>query len=200
MTLKNPVVREFPKAKNRVLIVLGYSEMLAGKLTPDLIKYLERVGNYPHLTQLQAPRSKVSFVVPCGGHTREKSAPALTEADVMVSILCAHYRGTIPIFPERDSLTTSQNLRNARKIILRSSISPESDELVVFCKATYALKIKFLMNKYFPEYTFYLETFDMGDESPLRVLAGTTFDICSEYFPPLSWLGNILIRMKVRSA
>lgn len=200
MTLKSPVVREFPQPKHKILIVLGYSEMLAPTLSPEILAYLHRVGDYPRINDRIFPRSRIRLVIPCGGATRKRTAQEMTEAEVMRKILIPLLGGVVPIEIEQRSRTTSENIRNARRIILRRVLRPEEHELVVFCKSSYTLKVKFLFSQILPEYTVRIEAFDMGNDNLFRVLIGTIFDMCSEIFPPLGWLEQLLIRIKVRTA
>lgn len=165
-------------AQKKVFIVCGYGCDLSLKYQ----RYLRRVVGFIITENPYA-------IIVCGGFSQLKSAPNTSEASVIESFLRDRMTAIpgISILQEDKSLTTSENLINAQKIMDKLDI--RSGEIVIFCDASRALKVKIIARRVLKGYSVRVEAYDLSslDEAPKQLLA-TIKDALAVYLPVLDYL------------
>lgn len=164
--------------KQIIVLVCGYG----CKLTSGYEQYLERVIRFIR-------ENLVVLVVCCGGYSQKKTCPTKSEAMVMRDYLKSklHFRGIndLKILCESASLTTRKNLEEAKSFI--NGFSPEQYQLVIFCDASRALKVKVLTETIFPEYETTVETYDLLKRGKAGAqLKSTILEVLALRFPALA--------------
>lgn len=109
-----------------LVVVLGYG----CHLTEKMQRYLDGVVAF-------VKNNSVAWVIATGGYTNKKSAPKMSEAEVMANYLRRH---GIAVITENAARTTVENFEGIAKIICRRNIRPTS--IVVFCNKTHATKAR----------------------------------------------------------
>lgn len=169
----------------RVGIVCGFG----CHLKPEVKFYLDRVAQL-------IDDYKLDIVISSGGYSQKKSAPNISEANVIDEYLRRSRMGKrgVSFFLEYDSLTTFENIRNGTRKL--KDAETEVDFLVVFTDSLRALRVKFLVDRFFPQsapgipivliegipvITSYRGAAD-------KQLIFTFIECLSYYLPPLQWV------------
>jgi hypothetical protein len=164
-----------------LVIVLGYGNDLNSPLRPYLDGAVEFIED-----------NFVSHVIFSGGESQRKSHPGQTEARTMQDYVKASL--TCPddsnfIMDERP-LTTFENIRNAARIL--RGLQLETDNIVIFCEATRALKVAILARWFFGfratsngRNAIQLRTSSWELMHPLKELVGTLKDTACLFVPGL---------------
>jgi len=116
--------------KDALVVVLGYG----CHLTESMRRYLDRVV-------LFVERNNVVAIIATGGYTNRKSAPGISEAELMATYL-KEREVKAPIILEETAVTTNENLRGIARITREQRVT--NKRVVIFCDNARSLKVKIL--------------------------------------------------------
>jgi len=164
-----------------IMVVMGYG----CHLTPVLKEYLDQAVAY-------AKSNPHSIIFCTGGFTNSKTAPGVCEAGLMADYL--RQQGVCNyIIQDRDSRTTTENLRSLRQY---ADLRIESlERIVVFCDSCRSLKIRLIFHHLFgfwPE----IFSFDITQKWQSKVIQytfSTPLDLFGLYWPIVEKM-EILVR------
>lgn len=181
-----------------IVIVYGYG----CHLTDRYKEYLRRVANF-------LGSNLVDWLIFCGGESQKKSAPGISEAGLMRDFLEGDgendwheaYVGKRPlpkIFTESTSLTTPENVCFTATFLTK--FDPKNYQLVIFCDASQALKVKILAEEIFPEHEIQIETCDFsGRGEAKKQLKATILEVLALKLPVLArWHHNQRVKRAER--
>jgi len=162
--------------RRQIVIVLGYGCHVNNVYQA----YLQRVVNY-------ISENPVKCVVLCGGFSQLSTAPNRSEAQTMESFLKPIIPWRIEIRRDDDSLTTYENIDNASDLI--ADFNGREYSVTIFCGAIWALKVKILAERIFPDYEIQIETYDISSRGEAnRQLLSTILEVAGLYLPFLTYL------------
>ncbi|OGN08451.1 MAG: hypothetical protein A2750_01885 [Candidatus Yanofskybacteria bacterium RIFCSPHIGHO2_01_FULL_45_42] len=163
------------------VVVCGYGL----HLTPRYREYLNRVAEL--VKSWQTVGWQVA-VIATGGYTCAKTAPGVSEAEVMIDYLSNHgVNGWI--YLEDSSVTTNENIKFAGRIILR--LPHSISQIVVFCDDCRRFKVGFAARYYFGAAELHILTYDITQNKIQKLkqyLVATPLDIMSCFLPFLERL------------
>lgn len=138
-------------AHKNVLVVMGYGIVLDSPLGN---LYLPRIASW-------IDENRPDLVILCGGQTQKKTAQELfgspmSEAQVMDHWLAKWWDKKTgqdetlysPVLLEQDSYTTTENIRNASRLIEKLDYPKDDIHITIFCEAQRALKVIMLSREY----------------------------------------------------
>ena len=164
-----------------IVVVCGYG----CHLVPELQGYLDRVAEF-------AIRHRPDCFIFCGGFTQRKSAPGVSEARMMreyiiPKLIQANFRN-FREYLEDDSYTTLDNIERAAMKIQGMEwlwLSGQDMKLTVFCEATRALKVDYLV-RHFVGQRPNLETASWELMPPWKQIVSTLCECAAAKCPPLA--------------
>lgn len=160
----------------KIVVVCGYG----CDLHPAYKRYLMRVARYVH------GDAGVWCVIVSGGLTQQKRFPNTSEAAVMRRFLETTGEVHIRIMEDHDAYTSYTNMLGARDIMERlgERAGPDDNDLVIFCDAIRALKVKVIAERVLQKYHIAIETHDLAPRgSAARQLVPTLIDSLAAYVP-----------------
>lgn len=141
-----------------IVIVCGYGP----ELTDSLKVYLDEVVAF-----CKAYRPGV--LICCGGCSRQRTRPGVSEAEVMMEYLKSKLQGgACPWwrFLDESSLTTIENIQNAQEILGKYNLLDNRSEISIFCNTSKGFVIKRLARHFFPQMMVVIEPIYWKVEDP----------------------------------
>ena len=152
-----------------MFIVLGYQERREGVLA----RYLAQVAR--ELAHVRASSDEV--IVTSGGVTAKRTAPGVSEAQLMADHLVDAGLDERAIIVEGRSRTTLENFRNSACALRERGITPT--RAVVFCDAVRETKVAMLARAFFPSVPTELRRHDF-ERTPLQALVQRTLAVAHD--------------------
>lgn len=170
-------------------VVLGYG----CHLNEAVRRYLEQAA--AHIVERP---SGSNLVITTGGRTAERSAPGVSEAQLMAD----HLRllgVTAPIMLEESARTTIENIRNVGRAIAERALKPRA--VVIFADQTRARKIRALARYFLAPHVFRVEPIDLARSFGHGFVQSTIavpFDALSARIPFLEKIGLAVVERRIR--
>lgn len=176
--------------EKKIVIACGYG----CKLHARYKEYLIRVANYVNT------HGEVSTIIVSGGPTQQKSFPNTSEAAVMRAFLETLGRVYVPIIEDHEAFTSYTNMSCTLKIVNRLGGGPDDTEIVVFCDAVRALKLKVIAEGVFKGYRIVMETHDLAPPGTAKwQVIPSLIDILATYVPPVNLIKEGIRKLQART-
>lgn len=162
--------------RNHTVVVCGYG----CDLHPAYMRYLMYVARYVNT------HGEVRLVIVSGGTTQQGRFPNTSEAAVMRQYLETVGEVRIRIVEDHDAFTSYTNMFWAREILYRchTQLEGNEDELIIFCDAIRALKVKVIAERIFKKHPIRIEAYDLAPRgSATSQLLSTIIDVLAAYVP-----------------
>ncbi len=172
----------------KIVIVCGYG----CDLHPKYRQYLTRVARYVN------GDAGVWCVIVSGGPTQQKRFPNTSEAAVMRRFLETTGEVHMRIMEDHDAYTSYTNMVGARDIMERlgKRAGPDDNDLVIFCDAIRALKVKVIAERVLQKYRITMETCDLAPRGAAgKQVWQTLIDSLAAYVPPVNFFKESVRRM-----
>lgn len=174
-----------------LVVVVGHIRHLF-PITHAMKQFLLVVADYIYY------HPNVELVIASGGCTNKKSAPHLSEAEVIADFLRKE-EVKVPILLENSACTTKENLLGVKRKLEEEQIKPKV--ILIFCEKSRQWKIRFFAKRILGN-SFILLKQNLGTKpivNFLQIAVVTPLEIIAHYFFPLWWIKNLIREWQMRS-